>query len=101
MNAGDQQIVVGVSLSASGQATIDPAVSHVLFDLAIGLEQLTDFPVDVEHVLAAVVMAARKGDLPPDKRLSADDEQLQQDLIRYVKIVFEIFGGEVGSEDRA
>lgn len=101
MNAGDQPIVVGVSLSASGQATIDSSVSHVLFDLAIGLEQLTDLPVDVEHVLAAIVMAARKGDLPPDKQLSADDEQLQQDLVRYVKIVFEVFGGEVGSEDQA
>ena len=40
-------------------------------DLAIKLEEPTQLPVDVEHILAAIVMAARQGELDPN-RLNAN-----------------------------
>ena len=58
-DSGEQQIVPGISISVSGQATVDPTLADVLFDLAIKLEEPTNHPVDVQHVLAAIVMAAR------------------------------------------
>ena len=65
----DQQIVPGISLSTSGQATVDPALTEVLIDIAIKIDDMSKFPVDVEHVLAAIVMAARSESIAvPDKR---------------------------------
>ncbi|MCX7407817.1 MAG: hypothetical protein NTZ32_07005 [Planctomycetales bacterium] len=49
MNSDDQQIVPGLSVSTSGQATVDPSIADALFDLAIKLEEATTLPVDVQH----------------------------------------------------
>jgi len=95
----DQQIVPGISVSSSGQASVDPSLAGVLFDLAIQLEEPTDLPVDVEHVLAAIVLASRNGELLPDKPLSSDDSELAGILAVHVKTVFEQFGGKVGMDD--
>lgn len=96
---GDQQIVPGISISPSGQATVDPSLADVLFDLAIRLEGPTNLPVDVQHVLAAVVLAARSSELDPDAKLSADDQALVAVLTPHVKSVFANYGGKVGEED--
>ncbi|MEK6237090.1 MAG: hypothetical protein N2C14_20465, partial [Planctomycetales bacterium] len=72
----EQQIVPGISISASGQATVDPSLTDVLFDLALKLEGPTSLPVDIQHVLAAIVLAARKGELDPDTPISSDDPNL-------------------------
>lgn len=98
-NTNDQQIVPGISVTASGQATVDPSVSDVLFDLALKLEEPTNLPVDVEHVLAAIVLAARKGELDSNTPLSADDPRLAEILAKHVKAVFEMFDGNVGGDD--
>lgn len=99
MTQGDQQVVPGISISASGQATVDPSLTGVLFDLALKLEGPTNHPVDVQHVLAAVVLAARNGELDPDTKLSSDDEALVEVLTPHVKSVFDKYGGEVGRDD--
>lgn len=99
MTQGEQQVVPGISISASGQATVDPSLADVLFDLAIKLEEPMNLPVDVQHVLAAVVLAARNGELDPDTKLSSDDEALVEVLIPHVKSVFDKYGGEVGRDD--
>ncbi|MGB6045868.1 MAG: hypothetical protein WBF93_22120 [Pirellulales bacterium] len=99
MTEGEQQIVPGISISASGQATVDPSLAEVLFDLAIKLEEPTNLPVDVQHVLAAIVLAARKGGLAPDTQLSSDDQQLVAVLTPHVKTVFADFGCTLGTED--
>ncbi len=57
----EKQIVPGIFISSSGQATVDPSLANVLFDLAIKLEEPTNLPVDVEHVLAAIVLARALG----------------------------------------
>ncbi len=95
----DQRIVPGISLTASGQATVDPSLADVLFDFAIKLEEVTNLPVDVEHVLAAIVLAARQGDIDPNTPISTDDPVLAEVLAKYVKVVFADFGGKVGSDD--
>lgn len=95
----ERQIVPGISITSSGQATVDPSLTDVLFDLAIKLEEPTNHPVDVEHVLAALVLAARKGELDPNTPLSSDDPVLVEVLVGHVKTVFADYDGKVGTED--
>ena len=99
MTPDEQQVVPGISISASGQATVDPSLADVLFDLALKLEEPTNHPVDVQHVLAAIVMAARSGEIDPDVKLSSDDQALVSVLAPHVKSVFEDYGGKGGRED--
>ena len=96
---GDQQIVPGISLSPTGQATVDPALADVLFDLGIQLEKITKLPVDVEHVLAAIVLAARNGQLNQFTRLSSSDLMLQKVLADHVGEIFTEYDGKVGRDD--
>ena len=95
----DQQIVPGISVTSSGQATVAPFLADVLFNLAIKLEEPTNLPVDVEHVLAAIVLAARKGELDPNIPLSSDDPALIKVLVGHVKAVFADYDGKVGMDD--
>ena len=81
------------------QATVDPSLAEVLFELAIKLEETTHLAVDVEHVLAAIVLAARKGELDPDTPLSSDDSALAEVLAGHVKTVFADYDGKVGADD--
>jgi len=99
MTEGEQQIVPGISISSSGQATVDPSLADVLFDLAIKLEGPTNHPVDVQHILAAIVLAARNGELDPDIKLSSDDQALADILAVHVKTVFGDYDGKVGMDD--
>ena len=99
MTEGEQQVVPGISISDSGQATVDPSLTNVLFDLALKLEEPTNHPVDVQHVLAAVVLAVRNGDLAPDTKLSSDDQTVAEVLIPHVTAVFVEHDGKVGMDD--
>jgi len=99
MTLADQQIVPGITISAQGEATVDPALTDVLLDLALTLEEPTGHPVDVQHVLAAIVLAVRSGQLDSTRALSGDDRLLVERLIPHVKTVFSQFGGNVGRED--
>jgi hypothetical protein len=99
MTKSDHQIVPGISVTSSGQATVDPSLTDVLFDLAIKLEEPTNLPVDVEHVLAAIVLAARKGELDPNTPLSSEDPALVAVLVGHVKTVFADYHGKVGRDD--
>jgi hypothetical protein len=98
-NGDNEQVVPGISISPSGQATVDSSLANVLFDLAIKLEEPTQLPVDVEHILAAIVMAARQGELDPNTRLSSEDPALAAVLINHVKTVFAEYDGKVGMDD--
>tara|TARA_R110002072_G_scaffold302068_1_gene483675 strand:+ start:5441 stop:5740 length:300 start_codon:yes stop_codon:yes gene_type:complete len=99
MPNSNQQIVPGITVTTSGQATVDPSLADVLFDLAIKLEERTHLPVDVEHVLAAIVLAARKGEIQPDRPLSSNDPALTDILAVHAKTVFTAYGGKVGMYD--
>lgn len=97
--SNQRQVVPGISLSASGQATVDPSMGETLFDLAIELEEPTNLPVDIQHVLAAIVMAARNGEIDVTQKVVSDDRALIALLAGYVKSIFADYGGEVGSDD--
>ena len=99
MTEGEQQVVPGITISNSGQASVDASLADVLFDLAIKLEGPTNYPVDVQHVLAAVVLAIRNGDLAPDTKLTSDDQVLAAVLTPHVKAVFVNRDGKVGMDD--
>jgi hypothetical protein len=98
-NGDDEQVVPGISISPSGQATVDSSLANVLFDLAMKLEEPTQLPVDVEHILAAIVTAARQGELDPNTRLSSEDPALAAVLINHVKTIFAEYDGKVGMDD--
>ena len=95
----DLQIAPGISISPSGHATVAPSLTNVLFDLALKLEESTNLPVDVEHVLAAIVLAARNQELDPNTTLAADDVGVTDILTRHVKTVFAEYDGKVGEDD--
>ena len=95
----EKQIVPGIGVDSKGQATVDAALTEVLFDLAIQLEEPTELPVDVQHVVAAVILAAREGVLGPNTPLVSDDPALLDVLVVYVKKVFSIYDGKVGQDD--
>ena len=94
-----QQIVQGISLSDSGQATVEPRLTETLIDLAIKIDDDSKFPVDVEHVLAAIVFAAHAGEVNTATDLTSSDAELVSILAPHVETVFQKFGGKVGSDD--
>jgi hypothetical protein len=95
----EQQIVPGIVLSSSGQALIDPSIKEVLFDLACCLEEPTNLPVDIEHVVAALVLAARNEEIDTTAIPAAGDSALLAILAVHVKSVFARYGGIVGSDE--
>ena len=100
MNHGDDQpLVPGITLSASGEATVEAPAGEALLDLAETLEDRTGLPVDVQHVLAALVLVARRGELDSSRSISSDDAAVRELLTQPVKEVFAHYGGKVGRED--
>ena len=95
-----QQIVPGITVDQSGQATIDASLKNVLFDLALNLEGPTGHPVDLQHVVAAILLAGRANQIDADRPLVADDVMLIGVLTPHVKSVFKNYGGDVGKDDR-
>lgn len=96
----NDEILPGIFVNSSGEATITKEVGDVLFELALELEDPAGFPVDVEHVLAAMVLAVRSGELDAKQTLLGSDLQLVEKLLPYVKTVFRDFGGVVGKDDQ-
>ena len=95
----ERQIVPGITLSSKNQATVSPDLQNVLMDLAEAIEGRTELPVDVEHVLASIVMGAQTGEIPTERPIDAQDLSLLKTLEKYVRVVFAEFGGKVGEED--
>ena len=95
---GDNEVLPGVSISSIGEATISKEMGDVLFDLALELEEPAGFTVDVEHVLAAIVLAVRCGDLDEGRSIGGASPPLVKKLLPHVKTVFRDFGGVVGGE---
>ena len=95
----DRQIIPGISISPTGQATIDPSVKDVLFDLALNLEGPTKLPVDIEHVVAAIVLAHRRSQIDATTPITADDPRLLEIIAVNVKFVFANYGGKVSRDD--
>lgn len=95
----ERQIIPGISITDSGHASVAPELADVLFDLALMLEEPTNLPVDVEHVLAAIIMAVNQGDLDTNTALTTSDPTLVAILEKYVKTVFAETNGNVCQDD--
>jgi hypothetical protein len=94
-----RQIAPGITVSPNGQANIDATLTPILLDLAIALEDSTDLPVDVEHVVAAMVLASRLGELDAHARIASDDAALIATLAIQLPTIFTDYDGRVGRED--
>ena len=98
-DAGPVQVAEGVLISPSGEVSVDEGLTEVLLDLAEVLEDRTGRPVDVEHVVAAVVLANRAGNLGSEKRLRTGDDLLLMALAPHIEAVFAKYGGRVAEGD--
>ena len=96
---GPVQVAEGVLISADGEVSVDEGLTDVLLDLAERLETRTGRPVDVEHVVAAVVLANRAGNIGSEKRLRTGDDLLLMALAPHVETVFAKYGGRVAEGD--
>lgn len=94
-----RMIVPGIDLSDAGSARVSSEMGRQLIELALALESYTPHPVDVQHVLAAIVIAVRNGDIPPGVPLPPPDRQWLEVLAGYVKSVFQQTGGRVSEDD--
>jgi len=94
-----QTIVPGISLDDSGQAIIDRQMGQRLITLAIALEDHTPHPVDVQHVVAAIIYAARDGRLALGEPLPEQNPELLRLLAAHVNRLFAEHGGNVSGEE--
>ena len=97
-------ILPGISIDSSGHVTVDQQTGVLLFDLALQLEDLqlqngVGAPVDVEHVLAAIVLAVRAGEVNADTSLTKHNAKLLVVLRRHLITVFQRYGGQLGHDD--
>lgn len=94
-----QSIIPGIELDSQGQATVDAAMGRRLVELAIELEDHTQHPVDVQHVLVAIIQGVRCGELSADQPLRPSDTALRKLLARHVDALFQRHGGRVAREE--
>ena len=93
------QVVPGVHISPAGEVTTSPELHDVLCDLALGLEDDCDLPVDMEHVLAALVMAVNSGQIAESRELSSSDAELRSLLVPHIRMIFEEFDGQICGDE--
>ena len=98
-SAKTHEILPGLSIDASGQATVDRRMGALLFDLAIELEAAASAPVDVEHVLAAIVLSCRAGQIDSTTSLTSDNAALLDALRVQIETVFDQYGGRLGQDE--
>ena len=91
-------IVEGIVMTSAGEVTIEPELDEALCDLAIALQE-GDEPVDVEHVVAALILASRAGHVPSDYRLRKKDKPLRALLRPHVRLIFQRYDGQVCEEE--
>jgi hypothetical protein len=99
--AETNDILPGLSIDADGQATVDGRMAELLFELALRLEDAVTAPVDVEHVLAAIVLARSGGEIDATTTLTADNADLVNLLRAHIETVFEKYEGRLGRDDDA
>lgn len=93
-----EQIVVGVTIDRQGVVSVEEGFQQTLCDVALAIQECTPHAVDVEHVLAALVMAVRDGKLLRNSELKSSDGEQNSILSRYVNVLFERYAGEINGE---
>ena len=95
----ERQLVPGITLSAEGEVTVEPDLEDTLCELAISLQDATDLPVDVEHVVAAIVFGVQQGEILSHTRITTKDRGLADVLARQIQLIFDKYGGQVCEDD--
>ena len=93
-----EQIVAGVTIDRQGLVSVEEGFQQTLCDIALALQECTPHAVDVEHVLAALVMSVRDGKLPRNIDLNSNGSEQTRILSRYVNVLFERYAGEINGE---
>lgn len=93
------QIVRGILMTPEGEVSIDPQIDEPLCDLAIALQGPDELAVDVEHVVAALILASRRGEVSDDYELRGKDPALQAILMPHIVTIFNRYGGKVCEEE--
>lgn len=88
----------GITLDSAGQVHVDKQVGEQLFDLALALEDAFPQPVDIEHVLAGIILACQEGHLDATASLSADSEDLLKILRASLVQVFAQYGSNLDAD---
>lgn len=97
--AKSEPIAVGVELDKRGTIHVAPENHDRLCALAIDLQD-GGLAVDVQHVLAALVMAVRDGRGERELTLAEWAEPARkQVLARYIQLIFSRHGGEITGDD--
>ena len=96
--AKTKQVVQGVAIDRRSQVHVDPELNDLLFDVAVALQD-DKYAVDVQHVVAALVMASRSGEIEPQTTLQLVFDQQRDVLSKYVRVIFEQYQGRVGEDD--
>lgn len=94
-----RQIIPGIMLDPAGHASVDGPTGKRLIELAIALESHTRHPVDVQHVLAGIIVAASRGELAADEALPPTSTGLCGLLARHVDALFARHGGRVAADE--
>ncbi len=97
MAKANEAIVEGITLDKSGTVHIESDLEQTLCDVAIEL-QSDDRPVDVRHVVAALVMATRDGKIDRATRLGDLTDEQSRVLSRYVGVLFQQHGGSISDD---
>ena len=95
MTSPAEKIVEGISLDRRGTVTVAPGHQQTLCDVSLALQDVCKYAVDVEHVVAALVMAVRDGRLERDSVVSPDDQVVISVLMGYMPLLFEQLKGVV------
>ena len=95
---GPEEIVNGVTIDRQGTVVVGEGMQQVLCELALTLQDQTPHAVDVEHVLAAVVMAVRDGQLARNSSLDSFCKPELDILQRYVDVLFQRYGANITEE---
>jgi hypothetical protein len=99
-NANTERIAEGIVLRGDGQASVSKVAGEALFSLALQMESRVPYPVDIQHVLAALIMASRGGEITDSCSLVPTDMALLEVLQKHVTTLFERFEGRVCPDDR-
>ena len=93
-----RMITQGILVDDAGQVSVDAETGRLLIDLAIDLEGAVPQAFDVQHVLAAIVLAAQEGLIGDQTCMSRDNPTLRNSVIRYLPVVLERYGDQLGSD---
>ena len=94
-----EKIVEGITIDRKGTVAVAEGLQQALCAIALDLQDHLPHAVDVEHVLAALVMAVRDGKVSRNQSLPTMGASEITVLQRYINVLFEKYGGDIAEEN--